>query len=229
MALMGVFVMIAEIIINKMKKQIILSYLLLFSLVVLGQSTFTTNPYVGNSNCSAIRISGVEVSRFSTKIDFVVINQYDLKGTFNISSLAVMSDFNMKQLDIMRDVDFRFKIPLYPYGSHNQVFYDLWLATVIETRNQFLSAREDLKEVVVKSAEGIEFYTNYNYKRSSKPGRNTFSLLFNPLPPGVKTISIIDLAENGIEFSGISINNPDILEDTEMTGNNAHIDHPKTV
>lgn len=200
-----------------MKNIILLIYLTFSSLIVKSQSAITINPNVGSSNCNAIKITRVEVSKISTKIDFTVINQYDTKGTFNISSLAVMSDFNMKELDIIRDVDFRFKIPFYPYGSQNQVYYDLWLATVIETRNQFLSAREELKEVVVKSAEGIDFYKNYNYKRSSKPGQNSFSLFFNPLPPGVKTISIIDLAENGIEFSGISINNPDNLEDTGMT------------
>jgi S1-C subfamily serine protease len=193
----------------------------LISLKVIGQTHVTNNPYVGFSNCRDLKISRVEVSKLSTKIYFVMTLSKQSIETFNFSGIVVMSDFSNKELEVIREVDYRFKLPPYPIGAQNPNTYDLWKEVVLKTQQEYLATRDMLNSIVVQSFSGIEPFKEYKTKTKINTVEPiVFSLTFNGLPPGVKTISLMDLAENGIEFTGISINNPDNLENTGLNKEN---------
>ncbi len=80
------------------------------------------------------------------------------------------------------------------------------------------NALEIMGEYRIINLENGKLDTKYNIK--SKTGEVfNFWLTFNRLPPGVENIMIIELVENGFEWIGIKIKNPDTSPKTNWDEN----------
>ncbi len=203
----------------------ILTFLLIFNWLTSFSQEYVTNyPTVKYSNCSYCKIAKVIVNQTNTKVLIEVTGQKGMNPWVSFSSWTVLLPYNSDDgLSDLRNYDLN--IPSAPYTSDANLIA-LWKQVVEKKRTMQAEAIKYLGSNMIKNLGNDKLDTRYNIK-SKDAQIFSFWLTFDKLPPGVEEIVIIELIENGFEWSGIKIKNPDTTPKSEWDEVSLKIDWEK--
>lgn len=192
---------------------IVLTFLLVsFVCQIHGQNYVTNYPYVSNTNCNICRIAQVVVSDNHTKVLLEITGQRKNTKIFFTEWTVLLPYSSSTNLSELRNWDLDIPSPT----STNETYLNLWFRLAEKRKKMREETKKDMGNWLIRSLGNNTFNTNYNIK--SKDGDVFgFLLYFNKLPPGVENIIIMELIENGWEFVGIKIKNPDNSPKTTWT------------
>ena len=206
-----------------MKKIVLLLIAVTFQITqIFGQEYETSNPYVSYSNCNFCKIVKVIVNQNETKVLIEVTGQRKRGAWISFSSWTIMvptKDYNISNLR-------KYDLNIPKVESREPTYLALWLKVVEKKKAMQQKAIKNLGENLINNLGSHNLNTRYNIR--SKTGQKyRFWLNFDALPPGVEDITIIELIENGFEWSGIKIKNPDTTPKTKWDEITLKIDWQK--
>lgn len=204
-------------------KREFLSILFFFPLICFGQVYVTDNPYVSSSNCDYCRIAKVIVTEKETKILLEVTGQKGKNPLVKISNWTVLLPFNTN-LNLSELRNFDLNIP--EIQSTDASYLSIWRSVAEKKKAMQQEAIKQLGRNFINNLGDNALDTWYNIKSRDKEIFQ-FWLNFNRVPQGVEEIFIMELVENGFEWSGIRIKNPDTSPKTSWDEISLKVDWEK--
>jgi S1-C subfamily serine protease len=206
-----------------MKKIVLLLIAVIFQITqIFGQKYETSNPYVSYSSSNYCKIVKVIVNQNETKVLIEVTGQRKRGAWVSFTSWTIMvpsKDYNISNLR-------KYDLNIPKAESGEATYVALWLKLAEKKKVMQQEAIKNLGNNLINNLGSYNLNTRYNVR--SKTGQKyRFWLNFDALPPGVEDITIIELIENGFEWSGIKIKNPDTTPKTKWDEITLKIDWQK--
>lgn len=180
-------------------------FLIITNIICKGQEYITDYPLVTNFNCKYCKVTKVIVGEKDTKILIQVTGQRSGNQWVSFSRWTVLFAYN-DGVDVakLRSIDLNIPTP----ENSDPGYLAIWKRVVEQRKSLQAQAVEVYGDRLIKNLGNKQFDTKYSIK--SKEGQVfEFWLTFGKLTPGVERIDIIELVEDGFEWFGIAIKNPD--------------------
>lgn len=194
-----------------MKRIVLLLIVVIFQITqIFGQKYETSNPYVSYSSCNDCKIVKVIVNQNETKVLIEITGKRQRGAWVSFSSWTVMvpsKDWNISELR-------KYDLNIPEIKSTDPTYLSIWRNVADKKKAMQQETINNLGNNLINNLGSDNLNTRYNVR--SKTGQKyRFWLNFDALPPGVEEITIIELIENGFEWSGIKIKNPDTTPKTK--------------